>query len=82
MNKKAVLAELAANLEEYLQHGFRFHPSFMEDFKKLLYDASGHEKEIFALLIKQFNYVKTLGKQVLFITFVWEKFESEIAYDI
>jgi mRNA-degrading endonuclease RelE of RelBE toxin-antitoxin system len=64
MNKKAALAELAANLEEYLQHGFRFHPSFMEDFKQLLYDASGHEKEIFALLIKQFHYVKTLGKQV------------------
>ena len=36
----------------------------MKDFKKLLSDASGNEKEIFALLVKQLNFVKELKNQV------------------
>lgn len=64
MNKKEALSALIRNLEEYLSQGFRFHTLFMEEFKGLLQGAQGHEKEIFALLIKQLNFVKTLGKQV------------------
>ena len=64
MNKKEALSALIKNLEEYLHQGFRFHYAFMEEFKNLLYDAQGHEKEIFALLVKQLAFVKTLGRQV------------------
>lgn len=64
MNKKEILSTLAKDLEEYLQQGFHFHPLFMKEFKSLLQDASGHEKEIFSLLIKQLNFVKVLQKQV------------------
>lgn len=64
MNKKEALSVLIKNLEEYLHQGFRFHYAFMEEFKNLLYDAQGHEKEIFALLVKQLAFVKTLGRQV------------------
>lgn len=64
MNKKEALTALAKNLEEYLQQGFLFHPSFMKEFKELLHNASGNEKEIFSLLIKQLNFVKILKNQV------------------
>ncbi len=64
MNKKEALSALIKNLEEYLHQGFRFHYAFMEEFKNLLYDTQGHEKEIFALLVKQLAFVKTLGRQV------------------
>lgn len=64
MNKKQILSMLAKNLEEYLHQGFRFHPLFMEEFKGLLHDARGHEREIFSLLVKQLSFVKLLNKQV------------------
>lgn len=64
MNKKEVLALLIENLEKYTQSGFRFHERFLEEFRTLLKNASGNEKEIFALFIKQMNFVKILGKQV------------------
>lgn len=64
MNKRDALALLAKNLQEYLQQGFRFHPAFMEEFKELLHGASGHEKEVFLLLIKQMNFVRELRSQV------------------
>lgn len=64
MNKKDALLKLAQGLEEYLQQGFQFHPLFMKEFKQLLSDASGNEKEIFALLVKQLNFMKTLKNQV------------------
>ncbi len=64
MNKREALLALANSIEEYLQKGFRFHPVFMEEFKELLHNARGHEKEIFSLLIKQLNFVSTLRKQV------------------
>lgn len=64
MNKKEALKVLAKNLEEYLQQGFRFHSAFMKEFKELLHNASGNEKEIFSLLIKQLNFVKLLKNQV------------------
>ena len=54
MNKRDALALLANNLEEYLQQGF----------KELLHGASGNEKEIFVLLIKQLNFVKELRSHV------------------
>ena len=61
MNKKEALSALIKNLEEYLHQGFRFHYAFMEEFKNLLYGAQGHEKEIFALLVKQLAFEKTLA---------------------
>lgn len=64
MNKKEIISTLAKNLEEYLHQGFRFHSMFMEEFKGLLHDAQGHEKEVFSLLVKQLNFVKVLGSQV------------------
>lgn len=64
MNKKQELQLLSQNLEKYLQEGFRFHMRFLEEFKDLLKNASGHEKEIFALLIKQFSFIKNLGRMV------------------
>ena len=64
MNKKDALLRLAQSLEDYLQQGFLFHPHFMKEFKKLLSDTKGNEKEVFALLIKQLNYVKVLKNQV------------------
>ena len=66
MNKKDALIRLAQSLEEYLQQGFRFHPLFMKEFKSLLSDASGSEKEIFSSLVKQLNYVKTLTNRVMY----------------
>ena len=36
----------------------------MKEFKKLLSDSKGNEKEVFALLIKQLNYVKVLKDRV------------------
>lgn len=64
MNKKEVLRLLKENLEKYLPDGFKFHERFMVEFKQLLEDAKGNEKEIFSLLIKQMNFVKVLGKKV------------------
>lgn len=64
MNKKEALAILEKNLDEYLSHGFVFHPRFLEEFKNILKNAKGHEAEIFSLLIKQFDFVKILGTQV------------------
>ena len=55
MNKKQVLAELVKNLEECSERGYVFHPKFMNEFQVLLKNATGNEKEIFTLLIKQFN---------------------------
>ncbi|GFI60907.1 hypothetical protein IMSAG049_00056 [Clostridiales bacterium] len=36
----------------------------MKEFKELLHNASGNEKEIFSLLIKQLNFVKMFKNQV------------------
>lgn len=64
MKRKDALLKLAQSLEDYLQQGFLFHPLFMKEFKELLSGASGNEKEIFALLVKQLNFVKALKNQV------------------
>ena len=64
MNKNEVLFKLTQDLEEYLKQGFQFHPLFIKEFKELLSKASGNEKEIFSLLVKQLNYVKSLAEQV------------------
>lgn len=64
MNKKEALKVLMEELEGYLVEGFRFHKYFIEEFKVLLAKASGHEKEIFILLVKQLNFVAVLGRQV------------------
>lgn len=64
MNKNDALLKLAQSLEDYLQQGFLFHPLFMKEFKDLLFDTRGNEKEVFALLIKQLNFVKVLKNQV------------------
>lgn len=64
MNKKEALKLLIENLEKYSQNGFKFHELFWEEFQELLLDAKGSEKEIFALLIKQMNFVKSLGREV------------------
>lgn len=64
MNKRKALELLKENLEKYLEEGFIFHALFLKEFKKLLEDASGNEKEIFALLVKQLQFIKVLGKNV------------------
>lgn len=64
MNKKQILAELIKNLEKYLEKGYVFHPKFMEEFQALLKNATGNEKEIFALLVKQLDFLKELGTNV------------------
>ena len=64
MNKKQVLAELVKNLEECSERGYVFHPKFMYEFQVLLKNATGNEKEIFTLLIKQLNFLKELGTNV------------------
>ena len=64
MNKRKAFELLSENLEKYFQEGFQFHGLFLEEFKTLLKNASGNEKEIFSLLIKQFNFIKVLGKGV------------------
>lgn len=64
MNKKKALELLKENLEKYLVKGYLFHKRFIEELKSLLIDVSGHEKELFALLIKQLDFVKVLGKEV------------------
>ena len=64
MNKKEALRQLSANLQKYLDNGFQFLTRFLNEFRELLNSASGHEKEIFALLVKQLNFVKALGKEV------------------
>lgn len=64
MNKKQVLAELVKNLEECSERGYVFHPKFMNEFQVLLKNATGNEKEIFTLLIKQLNFLKELGTNV------------------
>ena len=61
MNKKQVLAELVKNLEECSERGYVFHPKFMYEFQVLLKNATGNEKEIFTLLVKQLNFLKELG---------------------
>ena len=67
MNKKQVLAELIKNLEKYLEKGYVFHPKFMEEFQALLKNATGNEKEIFALLVKQLDFLKELGTNVFIV---------------
>ena len=64
MNKKDAIRELSENLQKYLLIGFIFHPKFLEELKKLIENLSGNEKEIFALFIKQLNFVKVLQKEV------------------
>ena len=64
MNKKQVLAELVKNLEECSERGYVFHPKFMNEFQVLLKNATGNEKEIFTLLVKQLNFLKELGTNV------------------
>lgn len=64
MNKRKALELLKENLEKYLEEGFIFHTLFLKEFKKLLEDASGCEKEIFTLLVKQLQFIKVLGKEV------------------
>lgn len=64
MNKKEALRQLSANLQKYLDNGFQFLTRFLNEFRELLNSASGHEKEIFALLVKQLNFIKALGKEV------------------
>lgn len=64
MNKNKLLELIRSNLEKYLNYGFRFHFRFMNEFKELLLNTSGHESELFALLVKQLNFVKLMGTNV------------------
>ena len=64
MNKKEAIRELSQNLEKYFVIGFCFHLMFIAELKKLLEKATGNEKEIFSLLIKQLDFIKVLGKEV------------------
>lgn len=64
MNKKEAFKKLAENLQKYHSIGFIFHEKFLEELRELLKNAPGSEKEIFALLIKQFTFIKELNTDV------------------
>lgn len=64
MDKRDFFVFLSESLEGYSTGDFRFHGRFFEEFKVLLKKASGNEREIFNLLIKQLNFVKALGERV------------------
>lgn len=64
MNKTKALLKLQEELQEYLEHGYRFHTTFMKEFMELLLASSGHEKEIFNLLVKQLSFIKELKRKV------------------
>ena len=77
-------------MEECSERGYVFHPKFMYEFQVLLKNATGNEKEIFTLLVKQLNFLKELGtnvckadsneiiknqdRRLLFIAFIGKKF--------
>lgn len=64
MNKRKALKELMEYIEKY-QDIYSFHSKFIEEFGKILSkDASGHEKEVFNIMIKQLAYVKTMREDV------------------
>ena len=64
MTKKEVLQFLATSLEQGYKDGILFHARFLEEFRTLLKDASGHEKEILNLLVRQLGYVRDFGSRV------------------
>ena len=64
MNKEKAFELLKEYLLEYNSLGFVFHSLFIKEFRNLLKEASGHEKQIFSLLIKQLSFVKDMGVRV------------------
>ena len=66
MNKQKELKELFEYIEEYKERDqYLFHMKFIEELSLLLSkDASGHEKELFNIMIKQFGFVNTLNTRV------------------
>lgn len=66
MNKQKALKELFEYIEEYREREhYLFHMKFIEELSILLSkDASGHEKELFSIMIKQFGFVNTLNVRV------------------
>lgn len=66
MNKQKALKELFEYIEEYKERDqYLFHMKFIEELSLLLSkDASGHEKELFNIMIKQFGFVNTLNTRV------------------
>lgn len=64
MNKRTAFQKLIETLEEY--NGlFNFHENFIGEFADILHkNASGHEKEVFNIVIKQFNFVRQMGREV------------------
>lgn len=65
MNKKKAYENLIKYITEYMENGFVFHREFINEMKEILSDnLSGHENELFKLLVKQFAYVNTIGSRV------------------
>ena len=91
MRRKDALKSLAEHLEQGYQEGMRFHPRFFEELRDLLKNASGYEKEILNLLVRQLGYVRefrrkvneadgneTQYKRLLFIAFKGKRLQSTI----
>ena len=66
MNKSKAIQELRKYIEEYEgQYHYLFHTNFIKElFQIITKDVSGHEKEVFNILIKQFGFVNTLNTRV------------------
>lgn len=64
MKRKDALKLLAEYLEQGCQDGMIFHPKFFEELRDLLKKASGYEKEILNLLVRQLGYVRDFRRKV------------------
>lgn len=66
MNKREALELLMQYLQQYGESGkFLFHRKFVEELQNiLLKNASGKEKQVFSILVKQFGFIKAMGTAV------------------
>lgn len=64
MKKEEIIQMLQECLEEGNQNGFVFHKQFLQELGALLKNASGSEKEIFNLLVRQLGYVRDFNRRV------------------
>lgn len=66
MNKRKALKELLEYIQEYEErYCYLFHIKFIEELSEIIKkDASGHERELFNIMIKQFGFVNTLNVRV------------------
>lgn len=66
MNKREALELLLDHLQNYCDTGgFIFHKKCIEELQSIiLKNVTGHEKQVFGILMKQLAFVKDMGKKV------------------